>query len=109
MLQIQVSSHKFFRRDGDNLHLELPLTLREACLGAHVPVPTPHGEVKLTVPPHTQSGSKLRLRGKGVRRKNKPAGDLYVRFLVLYPDGNEMNEVLDSLPEQPDPRQNIEL
>lgn len=109
LLQLRVKDHKHFRRDGDNLHLELPLTLREAYEGAQVTVPTPQGDVKLRVPAGTQSGQKLRLRSKGVTRKNKPSGDLYVRFLVMYPADDKLEELIGELPEQEDPRSKLRL
>ncbi|MBI4953217.1 MAG: DnaJ domain-containing protein [Myxococcales bacterium] len=86
VLHLQVRPHKHFRREGDDLYLDLPVTIGEAYGGASVRVPTPHGEVKLTVPRHAQSGQTVRLRGKGVARKGgHEHGDLYVRFLVKYP------------------------
>jgi curved DNA-binding protein len=85
VLEISVSPHEHFKREGDDLHLDLPITLAEAIDGAKVPVPTPHGDVSLKVVPGTQSGQVTRLRGKGVARKGGKAGDLYVRFLVRYP------------------------
>ncbi|MBI4702757.1 MAG: DnaJ domain-containing protein [Deltaproteobacteria bacterium] len=89
VLTIKVRPHKYFRREGNDLHLDLPVTIGEAYLGASVPVPTPHGQVTLKVPERTQSGQVLRLRGKGVARQGEPGGDLYVRFLVTYPASEE--------------------
>ena len=89
LLTLDVEPHPHFTRSGDDLNLDLPITIGEAFRGAQVVVPTPHGDVKLTVPKGAQSGQKLRLRGKGVKRKDKPAGDLYVRFLVTYPAGDD--------------------
>jgi curved DNA-binding protein len=89
ILTLEVEPHPHFTRKGDDLYLELPITAAEAYRGAQVPVPTPHGEVKLTIPKHAQSGQKVRLRGKGVARKRRPAGDLYVRFLIMLPEGEE--------------------
>jgi curved DNA-binding protein len=110
ILVIEVEPHKHFRRDGDDLHLELPISLKEAFHGAQVKIPTPQGEVKLTVPKGTQSGHKLRLRGKGVERKGRPAGDLYVRFLVLYPETSPALEgVINALPQGDDPRRDLVL
>lgn len=99
LLSLQVEPHPIFTRDGDDLSVELPISLREAYHGAQVKVPTPHGEVKLTVPQGVQSGRKLRLRGKGVRRNNGRAGDLYVRLLVIYPTGEsaEVEQAIDAL------------
>lgn len=85
ILVIHVKPHPLFKREGDDLHLEVPITLGEAYKGAKVRVPTPTGEVTMKVPPHTQSGHVTRLRGKGVAKKGKEPGDLYVKFLVHVP------------------------
>jgi DnaJ-class molecular chaperone len=63
--------------------------LAEAYLGSKVKVPTIEGFVQFKVPERTQSGATLRLRGKGVARKGKPVGDLYIHFQVRVPDSNE--------------------
>jgi curved DNA-binding protein len=89
VLAIHVTPHDHFRRDGDDLHLDLPIGVGEAYHGAKVRVPTPDGSVTLKVPEHTQSGNVVRLRGKGVARKGHPAGDLFVHFLIHLPDGGE--------------------
>ena len=89
VLVVRVRPHRHFRRDGDDLYLDLPITIGEAFSGGTVRVPTPHGEVKLTVPQGAQSGQLLRLRGKGVARKGYDPGDMYVRFLVRYPAGDD--------------------
>lgn len=107
LLVVHVLPHAFFKREGDDLHLELPITLAEAYRGAKVKVPTPSGDVTLKVPEGAQSGTSLRLRGKGVTKKGKPAGDLYVRFLVRCPTTRSdevaaLVEKLDALaPEDP--------
>ena len=85
VIVIRVRPHPYFERQGLDLYLDLPISVGEAYHGAKVPVPTPEGTVNLTVPAHAQSGQVARLRGKGVRRKDK-AGDLYVRFLVRLPE-----------------------
>jgi len=77
---IRVSAHPLFRRDGKDLELELPITVKEAMLGAKVPVPTLDGRVMVTVPAASQTGRKLRLRGKGVT-----GGDLYAVLEVVVP------------------------
>lgn len=99
VLTIAVNSHPYFERDGSDLRLDLPVTLKEAYAGAQVVVPTPHGDVKLKVPGGVQSGQKLRLRGKGVQRRNKPPGDLYVRFMVMIPTSDDpaVQEAIDVL------------
>ena len=85
IIEMHVRPHPFFRREGLDLHLRLPVTLSEALAGAGVEVPTPQGSVKLTIPPKSQSGAKLRLRERGVVRGGKK-GDLYVELDVRLPD-----------------------
>lgn len=98
VLTIRVTPHPVFERKGLDLHLDLPITVAEAYRGAKVRVPTPDGEVSLTVPKHAQSGSVVRLGKKGVRRGNQH-GDLYVRFLVKLPasDAAEVERAVDVL------------
>jgi len=85
VLTLHVTPHPQFSSEGDDLHLDLPLTVAEAYRGAKIKVPTVDGSVSLKVPERTQSGSILRLRGKGVNKKGRPPGDLYVHFLVQIP------------------------
>ena len=83
---VQVRPHPFFKRDGRNLTLELPIHVSEAILGARVEVPTLDGRATLTIPPGTDGGARLRLRGKGVpAARGKPAGDLLVRVQIRVP------------------------
>jgi curved DNA-binding protein len=110
ILIIHVTPHPFFKREGDDLHLEVPITVVEAYRGAKIRIPTPDGEVTLKVRPHTQSGQVTRLRGKGVARKGKEPGDLYVRYLVQVPtsDAPEVARAIEALDiEGPDPREGI--
>jgi curved DNA-binding protein len=85
VLKIRVEEHPVFRRDGDDLLMNLPVTVGEAYFGAKVVVRTLGGEVSLTVPKGAKSGSKLRLRGKGVP-KSDGAGDLIVTIMVRLPE-----------------------
>ena len=106
-ITVHVNPHPLFKREDDDLHLDLPITLAEAYRGEKVKIPTPDGEVTLKVPPRTQSGTMTRLRGKGVARKGKEAGDLYVRFIVYVPteDDPEVAKAIDLLADKvPDPR-----
>ena len=106
-LVIHVTPHPLFKREGDDLHLDVPVTIGEAYRGEKIKIPTPDGEVTLKVPARTQSGQVTRLRGKGVARKGKEAGDLYVRFIVHVPtvDDPEVAQAVDVLASKvPDPR-----
>jgi len=84
LIEIHVTPHPFFRRVGNDIHLDLPVTLAEAVLGARVPVPTPGGTVMLKVPEGSDTGRVLRLRGKGVPAHGRvPAGDEYVTLTAV--------------------------
>jgi molecular chaperone DnaJ len=84
-LTVRVSPHPLLRREGRDLHLEVPVTVSEALLGAQIEVPTLTGTVKVTVPPGSPNSAKLRLKGKGVRHAKTP-GDLYLTLTVQLPD-----------------------
>jgi curved DNA-binding protein len=111
LLRIHVRPHPFFRREGMDLHLDLPITPGEAYEGARVKVPTADGAVSLKVPPHTQSGQILRLKGKGVVKKNAEPGDLYVHFQVQLPtsESDELRKAIKTLDSAfaGDPRESI--
>jgi len=77
VIDVQVLPHPYFRREGDDILLDLPITLREAVLGATIEVPTVRGSVRLTIPPGSGSGARLRLKGRGI-------GDGH-QFVVLRP------------------------
>jgi DnaJ-class molecular chaperone len=110
-LRVRVRPHVVFTRDGANLRRDLPITLREALLGAEVPVTTLTGRVLLRIPPGTQNGRTFRLAGKGLPRfRSEGRGDLYVKARVVLPIGlsDEANMAAErflDLVQQPDPRQ----
>lgn len=84
LIEIRIIPHPFFRRDGADIRLEVPVTLAEAVLGGKITVPTPSGTVSVTVPRHSDTGAQLRLRGKGVpAHAGRPAGDVYVTLKVV--------------------------
>ena len=86
-LEVQVDAHPLVRREGDDLYVPLPVTVPEAMLGAEVRAPTFTGEVTVTVPPHSQSGRKLRLKGQGVPSlKGNGRGDLYYELRIQVPE-----------------------
>jgi molecular chaperone DnaJ len=78
---IHVRPHPFFERKGDNIHIELPVTVGEAVRGGEIDVPTIHGPVRARIPAGTQGGQQFRLSGKGVKKK----GDHYYRVLIVLP------------------------
>jgi DnaJ-class molecular chaperone len=88
LVEISITPHRFFTRVGDDIHLELPVTLAEAFLGSHVKVPTPTGPVMLKVPKGSNTGSILRLKGKGVPRQGGH-GDELVKLNVMLPSRPE--------------------
>ena len=86
-IQTEVQEHPLVRREGNDLHMDLPITVPEAMLGAEIRVPTFDGDVTVTVPPGSQSGRKLRLRGRGVPALDgRGRGDQYVTVHVRTPE-----------------------
>jgi DnaJ-class molecular chaperone len=85
IVTIEVQPHRFYTRVGDDIRLDLPVSLSEAVLGAQVRVPTPDGAVMLTVPKGSTSGKVLRLKGRGFHRKSGGRGDLLVTMMVDLP------------------------
>ena len=85
-LEIVVLPHPFFRREGHDLHLTLPITVNEAHQGATVEIPCLDGRLRLPVPPGSRGGELLRLRGKGPVDGEGRRGDLYVHLCVRLPD-----------------------
>ena len=92
LIEIHVAPHRFFRREGRDVHVELPVTMSEAVLGGRIMVPTPTGPVTMTVPRRSDSGARLRLRGRGVAAHgDQPAGDEFVTLKLV------LGEVDDAL------------
>jgi DnaJ-class molecular chaperone len=85
IVTIEIAPHRFFRREGDNIRLDLPVTLKEAVLGAKVKVPTPEGPVMLTVPKGTSSGKVLRLKSRGFTARDGKRGDQLVAVEIEIP------------------------
>ena len=85
-VEISIKPHEIFQRDGDDLHLELPISFVTAALGGDVDVPVLDGETRITIPEGTQSGKILRLRGKGIKSlRTGYMGDLYIHVFVETP------------------------
>ena len=111
-LVVHVEPHPHYRREDADLHVDLPITLGEAYFGAKVKVPTLDGSVMLKVPAGSQSGATLRVPGKGITRKNKPAGNLYVHLQIQIPPQSAANDALIrqlSESDSSDPRATIAL
>lgn len=85
VLTVHVQPHPYFQRRGNNLHVRVPITLGEAVAGAKVDIPTPQHTVKLTIPPGTSSGAKLRAKGHGVTPKTGTPGDLVAEIQIVLP------------------------
>ncbi|PCG14005.1 MULTISPECIES: DnaJ C-terminal domain-containing protein [Sphingomonas] len=85
IVTIEVQPHRYFTRDGDDVRLDLPITLREAVEGGKVKCPTVENPVMITVPPGSTSGKTLRLKGKGFHRKGGERGDQLVTLVVDVP------------------------
>lgn len=108
----RVKPHRYFRREGRDIYLEVPITITEAALGTKVRLPTLNGTVDLTVPPGTASGQKLRLRGRGVRDpKSGQTGDQYAVIKIVPPKQltDEERSLLKQLAEvfKQDPRADL--
>ena len=108
---VTIAKHPYFRADGSDLKLDLPITLYEAVLGAKVAVPTLEGQVEMSIPAGTNGGRTLRLRGKGLLTPAKTRGDLLVALRIVLPDdaATSLQEVARDLAEtRPyDPRKSM--
>jgi DnaJ-class molecular chaperone len=113
LIEIEVRPHPQFTRKDDDIHLELPISLAEAVLGGKVKAPTPSGAVMLSVPKGANTGTTLRLRGKGVSKANGGHGDQYVTLKVVLPDkpDPELEEFIArwSKAQAYDPRRTMEV
>ncbi len=107
-LVAKIRPHTYFRRRGADIHAGVPLTVREAALGAEIEVPTIDGPVRLTIPAGTDSGQVFRLRGKGVTLPSGRRGDHYCTAYIVAPPvpDRETRELLDRLQEQ-NPRRDL--
>ncbi|MDD2795655.1 J domain-containing protein [Acidocella sp.] len=93
LIEITVAPHKLFRREGQNIRMDLPISLHEAVLGGKITLPTPTGPVALSIKPHSDSGTEMRLRGRGVpAHSHHHAGDLLVKLHVVIGPADEKLE-----------------
>ena len=86
LIEISALLHPYFTRKGDDIHLDLPISLKEAVLGAKVKVPTPGGTVTVAVPKWSNTGRVLRLKGRGVPRADGSKGDEYIKLMLMLPE-----------------------
>ena len=105
LVLVEVGKHPFFRRDGDSIRMDLPITLGEALRGAKVKCPTVDGPVMLTIKPGTNGGTVMRLKGKGWSTKSGGRGDQLVTLEIQLPDNlDELTERLDGWEDPQDVR-----
>jgi DnaJ-class molecular chaperone len=107
LLTVSVAPHPFMTRDGNDIRMDLPVTLKEAVAGGKVPVPTLTGTVSLSVPPNSNTGTVLRLKGKGIAAHGATAaGDFYVRLVISLPDkpDESLRSFVQGWPADYDPR-----
>ena len=110
LIEISVLPHPFFIRKGDDIYLDLPISLKEAVLGAKIKVPTPSGMVTAAVPKWSNTGRVLRLKGRGVPRADGGKGDQYVTLKLVLPqkpDPELENFVAQWQPVADSPRQSM--
>ena len=112
-VEVHVEPHPFMRREGLDIHLDLPVTLHEAVLGGKVKVPTIDGAVNATVPSGSSGGTVLRLKGRGIMTpKGGRRGDQFVKLRIVLPEagGEALAEFLKGLlPKDYDPRKKLKL
>ncbi len=89
LITVSIAPHAFFKIDGSDLRVDLPIALYEAVLGGKVRVPTLGNAVELSIPKNTSSGRTFRLKGKGLPKAGGAAGDLFVTIRIMLPDGND--------------------
>src|SRR6516162_5442077 len=110
LIEVHVTPHPLFRRDGDNILLELPVSLAEAVLGARVSVATVTGSVTMAIPKGSDTGRQLRLRGKGIQKKSNPGDEIVtLKVVVGHSSDPELTEFLEKWSSQHpfDPRQGM--
>jgi len=111
LISLKVKTHRWLSRDGDTIRLDLPVSVQEAVLGAKVRVPTLHGAVDVKIPPNSTSGTLLRLKGRGIQRVGKTAGDQIVRLVIDLPDDEHLRKFLTNWtpPTGYNPRKNVKI
>jgi DnaJ-class molecular chaperone len=98
LIELAIAPHPTFRREGDNLVMDVPVTIYDAVLGGKAEAPTPDGPVTLTIPKGANTGTRLRLKGRGLAGPQGRRGDLFARLVVTLPDKPDAE--LDALAEK---------
>lgn len=110
MVTLRIGKHPHLVRDGDNIRIDLPISLREAVKGGKVKVPTVEGPVMLTVPPKTNSGATLRIKGRGFAGKNGVRGDQLVTLMIHLPmEDARLAEFVAGMDEARNPREALNV
>lgn len=113
LIEIRIKPHSFFKRDGDDIRIDIPITVREAVLGGKIRVPTPGGYLNMTLKPNTNTGTTLRLKGKGAPKAGGGIGDLLATVKIVLPEtpDPELTALMQTLPETSieDPRRHLNL
>ncbi|MFV0625743.1 MAG: DnaJ C-terminal domain-containing protein [Alphaproteobacteria bacterium] len=101
LITINVEKSPYFTLDGNNILLELPISLKEAILGAKITIPTISGKVAVNIPPYASSGEKLRLKGKGIHTKSS-TGDQIISLKIISPKekSKELEKALTAMPDE---------
>ena len=101
LITINVRSHPYFRTEGKNIVMDLPVSMKEAVLGAKVIVPTISGKVSVKIPAYSSSGKKLRLKGKGIKTGDS-AGDEIINLVIMAPKAKDagLEAALNNLPDE---------
>lgn len=90
LVEVRVAEHPYYRREGNDIHLELPISIDEAILGGDIQVPTPRGKLTVRIPRNSSTGKRLRLKGKGVETKNG-VGNMYVALKIMAPAKRDLD------------------
>lgn len=108
IVTIHINSHPFYERDGDNVELELPISLKEAVEGAKIKVPTVDGPVILSIPAGSDSGNTLRLKNRGFHKKSGVRGDQLVTLMITLPENDEkLSEFVKNWDNSENPRSDM--